>query len=220
MGAMLPDLWRMADRTVRPHRERLQPSEVDRSELCGLLHGIEHHVALDLWFHRSNVFREGEARVAERFGRLAGHAPKLRMFAHISWELCLDGALVRRVGLADLTAALADEAALILSDEARTAVLRHHFAGRGGTPPTSFDDGLRRISAELARGPWIAGYANGRGLTERIEGVRSRFGFARFDGPTFDAIADALALEASYADAALDALLHQSPRFAPPLTRG
>src|SRR5512132_2779549 len=94
VGAMLPDLWRMADRRVRPAVGELPPSDSNNeaSALPRVLAGIAHHVAADRWFHRDPVFLDGEQLTAARLRSVAADAPRIGLFAHVLWELCLDGA--------------------------------------------------------------------------------------------------------------------------------
>src|SRR5262245_409437 len=111
---MLPDLWRMADRRVRPHRDPLAAAERDAGpkepsdpkDLADVLSGIAHHVRIDRWFHQTDVFTRGERFAADRLRAARVAAPRLPLFAHVLWEMCLDGALVRSVGLAPVLAAL------------------------------------------------------------------------------------------------------------------
>src|SRR5271169_6406372 len=61
-GAMLPDVWRMADRRARVRgaaRDGLQPAMQSVSD------GLAHHLDVDAWFHRSPVFLRGEAAARE-----------------------------------------------------------------------------------------------------------------------------------------------------------
>jgi hypothetical protein len=193
-GAMLPDLWRMADRRVRPAPAVTWSAEPGDD---AVLAGIAHHVEADRWFHHDAVFTGGEREAGAllREARLA--APRSTLFAHILWELCLDGALLRREGLARVLGSL--RAGL---DEARAgadarAVERHHF---GRVPRTTaerdaFDRRLGRILDEVARGPWIDGYQTGAGIAARIQGVRAAVGLTPMDHDDvarFAGVADAL----------------------------
>ena len=105
IGAMLPDLWRMADRRVRPSRGVAAEAQ-DPTELADVLAGIEHHLRVDRWFHTAEAFVEGERQMAAQFRQAGVDAPKFGMFAHVAWEMWLDGALVRRAGLSDVLAGL------------------------------------------------------------------------------------------------------------------
>ena len=93
-GAMLPDVWRMADRRARA---RSREPGADGGLLDPVSQGVGHHLAVDTWFHRAAVFTEGETATREAL-RQAREAPKMGLFAHVAWELCLDGALLRRIG--------------------------------------------------------------------------------------------------------------------------
>jgi len=209
-GAMLPDLWRMADRRVRPAPGRAAEPGGD-----AVLLGIAHHVEADRWFHGDAVFTEGEREAAELLRAARLSAPRSTMFAHVLWELCLDGALLRREGLpgvlASLRAGLAEARA---GADARAADL-HHFGRVTRTPAErdAFDRRLGRILDELARGPWIDGYQTGAGIAARIQGVRAAVGLAPMDhddAARFAGVADDL-LER--APAAVERILARRPRF-------
>ncbi len=177
-GAMLPDLWRMADRRVRP-----SATETPRGDgrLGEVLAGIAHHVQADQAFHGSAAFRDGERRMADALRGGGLEAPRMVLFAHVAWELCLDGALLREDGLAAVLAALRDGLRAVEEEGAAAeAATLHHFAPRARLPAdrAAFDRRMARIVAELARGPWIEGYQSGDGIAERLDGVRARLGFA------------------------------------------
>ncbi|MEO7274804.1 MAG: hypothetical protein ABIX28_06400 [Vicinamibacterales bacterium] len=219
IGAMLPDLWRMADRRVRALR--LEPGgavaapepggAAASSELLAVLRGIEHHLEVDRWFHGADVFAEGERLAVERIRATGLATPKLALFGHIAWELCLDGALIRRDGLPRTLRDLADGFAAADQGPARAAAARHHFDrhGRPSADRDAFDDGLRQLFAEISRGPWIAGYQDGAGIAQRIDGVRRRLGFARLttdERTRFGAALETLTPDADAGLAAIDAL--------------
>jgi hypothetical protein len=183
LGAMLPDLWRMADRRVRPRRE-LRVSSSEAPLLVALEQGLHHHTAVDAWFHRRDEFALGESSLRAAL-RGASRAPKLGLFAHAAWEMCLDGALVRRVGLevelARLKHALRDvgeEHARSGESPLRRLAHLHHFvdAHEHGRR-LRFDELLGRMLTELERGAWIGGYTTGPGLAARLGGMRARLGF-------------------------------------------
>ncbi|XXX81093.1 hypothetical protein WMF30_20255 [Sorangium sp. So ce134] len=211
-GAMLPDLWRMADRRVRPSRAPDRPAAPPPC-LAEVLAGIDHHVAVDRWFHAAPVFVEGERRLAEALRGAALGAPRLPLFAHVLWEMCLDGALVRRTGLAPLLDDLRAGLAAIDGPPLESAASIHHFDRRAPSPAdrSAFEARLRRICDELARGPWIAGYQDGAGLAQRLSGVRSRFGMPLFTPDQHDRLAALLDALTPRADAALDDLLRTAP---------
>lgn len=191
-GAMLPDLWRMADRRVRAAPGGLAEAPDD-----AVLAGIAHHLTADRWFHDDAVFTDGEREAAGLLREAGIVAPRAPLFAHILWELCLDGALLRREGLAQVLASLREGLAAVRPSAAGRAVELHHF-GRVARAPAerdAFERRLGRIFDELARGPWIDGYQTGEGLAERIQGVRMAVGLTPMDGDDlrrFAGVADRL----------------------------
>jgi len=93
IGAMLPDLFRMA----RPRRHPPPAASVSESfsdEHRALVRGCEHHATIDKWFHASDAFALGERDLRHAF--LIPESPKLVLFAHAAWEMCLDGAWLRQ----------------------------------------------------------------------------------------------------------------------------
>jgi hypothetical protein len=111
--------------------------------------------------------------------------PRLSLFGHIAWELCLDGALVRREGEA-LTDGIRDAVLDASSADAGPSVIEraaraHHTARKGDATaqlPDGFAARMDRMVREVGRSPWIAGYARGAIVAERIEGIRTRLGLA------------------------------------------
>ena len=207
IGAMLPDLWRMADRRVRATR-LAEPRLNDAPELQAVLIGIEHHLDVDRWFHGAAVFVDGERLAAERIRDTGLAAPKLALFGHIAWELCLDGALVRRDGLQPTRRALNAGFAAAAQGPARSAADVHHFdrQGRPLADRDAFDDGMRQLFEAIGRGPWIAGYQDGAGVAQRIDGVRRRLGFPRLTADEQARFGEALEMLREHADAALAAI--------------
>jgi hypothetical protein len=178
-GAMLPDLWRMADRRVFAHQ--VVDGTTESATVRELLAGIDHHTEIDKWFHAAIVFKSGERATFDAL-RGASGAPRLGLFAHIAWELCLDGALVRRVGFATVLDALRESIVAMRPDAHRRAVELHHFARVERTDDDRglFERRIDRILDELARGPWIDGYQTGDGIAARLEAVRARLRFPAF----------------------------------------
>lgn len=174
IGAMLPDLWRMAHPRVRPRRDagstvRSGSGDEGAGDLIRELErGIAHHLAIDAWFHDTEVFREGEQALAARFSCLG--VPKLRLLAHPAWELCLDGALVRRSDPMPAVRVGFREAAPALDE-----VAEQHGA-------TRLDEATRRrfrvrmqaFADALIEGPWIQSYSHAGGLVSIVEGLRTR----------------------------------------------
>lgn len=210
---MLPDLWRMADRRVRT-----APPEVAR-ELLGdaddvahqVLLGIEHHLETDLWFHDHSVFRDGERATIAALKSAATTARKLTLFAHPLWEMCLDGALVRRLGgdaVQRETADGFDRAKGALSAAAHV----HHFhhVDDGDAYRGEFEKSLLSIMDALSTGPWIAAYARPEGLVRALTGMRRRFHLPPFLDDERPRLIDAIATLSPLADAAVEEILARS----------
>lgn len=219
IGAMLPDLWRMADRRVRPlplgppGAPGASPSfEVgpldDSAYLPEILAGIEHHLEIDQWFHATPELVLGERFTIERL-RVAGLAAlRLGRFAHIAWEMALDGALVEKTGLPQMLDDL--RASFAATSRARRAAAGlHHFA-RVARPPEereAFELRMIRLADEIAKGPWIDSYRSGAGLAICLAGVRARVGLPPLDDDARRLLAGALDPVVNEARRALDALL-------------
>src|SRR5207244_4117981 len=60
--------------------------------------GLDHHRDVDLWFHRSAWFHDGERDTRERLRRHRVGGRHMALFAHPLWEMALDGALLTVVG--------------------------------------------------------------------------------------------------------------------------
>ncbi|HEY2517560.1 MAG TPA: hypothetical protein VGI39_42110 [Polyangiaceae bacterium] len=202
VGAMLPDFWRMADRRVRPSREAIVAmGGTQQGRLAEVLAGIEHHGRADAVFHRSGVFEDGERRLA---GALAGvGAPRMPLFAHVAWELCLDGALVRR------EPALASDVARAISeaDGLDEAARLHHAARTKGQPlPAPFAPRMARILEVLGAAEWLSGYARPEEVARRLDGVRVRVGLPELDAPSPARLVTVLGAALEAGDDALPAL--------------
>jgi hypothetical protein len=183
-GAMLPDLWRMADRRLRPKATpewpasgtRLRgPSERmnEEEKVAALLWGIDHHLALDTLFHRSPILTEGEATALRFLKEAQIGGEKVLLFGHVAWEICLDGALLRRLGLEATKEGLRLELAA-LGPAALEAVLGHHASGLEDAERRAADEAILGMLHQLAWGQWIDGYLHGIGITQRLQGVRRR----------------------------------------------
>lgn len=201
---MLPDVWRMADRRARARARQDRGVEAEAKAVQSVSAGVEHHLRIDARFHRMPVFERGEkaAREALRAGR---GAPKMGLFAHVAWELCLDGALLRRVGID----------AVLLAVRASLEAVRpdaHHRAAEAWVDLPSeewqrFEARVDQILDAIAQGRWIAGYATAAGLLERLEGLRSRLGFSAMGADDRAAVIEALRPLEHQADAGLDEVL-------------
>jgi hypothetical protein len=209
VGAMLPDLWRMADRRVRPALTPIASPLRDTSALAAILSGIDHHLQVDRWFHSASVFVDGERLTLDRLRGSRIDAPKLGLFAHITWELCLDGALVRLEGLEATLREVRGGFDLASGAPADGAASLHHFdrIERTAADREMFDSVMRELFTEIARGPWIAGYQDGAGVARRIQGMRVRMGFPRFSDGDRERLGLQIDELAPQADDALAALM-------------
>lgn len=208
IGAMLPDLWRMADRRVRPRPAQVDAATAEGALLGEVLRGIDHHLRADAWFHRAPVFTEGERMVGERLRAAGTTAGRMGLLAHVIWEMCLDGALLRHQGLEPVLEALHRDFARTAGVAARAADL-HHWQ-RAERPPeerAAFLARMDRLAGELARGPWIEGYRDPLGLAVRAAGVRARLGMDPLGPDDQHRVADALAPALPRADEAVAEIL-------------
>jgi hypothetical protein len=204
-GAMLPDVWRMADRRARTRARRDTHSD---GVVGWISDGVAHHLSADAWFHRAEVFTRGEVLAREALDRARG-ARKMRLFAHVAWELCLDGALLRRMGTESSLRAVVRSIDAVRPDAHRCAAALHTVL-----PPderAAFDVRVDRILDAIARGPWVAGYATARGVVERLDGVRARLGFAASPETDREAVAEGLAALEGEADAGVETILGSRP---------
>jgi len=198
-GSMLPDVWRMADRRARVH------DAVDAPDVAlqPVLDGLAHHLAVDAWFHREPVFLHGET-AARAALRRASTAPKMGLFAHIAWELCLDGALLRRLGAPQVLRGVRDSLAAVRPD------VHHRVAAARVRLPAAdravFEARVDRILDAIAAGPWVSGYATAPGVVERLDGLRVRLGFSPMSPDDRAAVAEGLEALGPDADASFDAI--------------
>lgn len=205
VGAMLPDLWRMAHPRVRA-RIRTAPRCTDGA-LSELDRGVEHHLAIDAWFHRADVFTAGERATGERLRAIA--APKIGLFAHMAWELCLDGAWVRRADPRDALEAGFREAGCALD----VAAEGHGLERLESSDQASFHARVRALRDGLLEGPWVRSYASAAGLAAIVEGMRTRrLGLAPMDADARRALAEAFEALVPEADAALPRLFEARVR--------
>jgi hypothetical protein len=189
VGAMLPDLWRIADRRVRA------AASVDAGGGAGslepmfsdLLDGIDHHLQLDAWFHGAGVFVEGERALQEELRNASLDAPRMPLFAHVTWELCLDGALLRSIGrdaaLAELRAGIAAVSPPRGEGLLSRAADVHCFdrRPRSDEERSVFHARMALILSELARGPWVFAYESAPGIARSVSRIRARVGLAPID---------------------------------------
>jgi hypothetical protein len=183
IGAMLPDLWRMADRRVRARRDLPPRAHDAEPALDAVLAGVSHHLEADRWFHADPVFAEGEREASRRIQAAGIVAPRSVMLGHVLWELCLDGALLQREGLDRVLAGVRESVAAAGATALARAAEIHHFeiVTRVESERDAFTQRSGRIITELSRGPWIDGYQAGEGLAARLQGVRRSVGLAPMD---------------------------------------
>ena len=198
---MLPDVWRMADRRARA---RGLASGADGGAIASVSDGVAHHLAVDAWFHRAAVFTDGETATREALRR-ARDAPKMGLFAHVAWELCLDGALLRRFGTESVLRDVRVSVAAVRPDAHRLAAELH--TGLEASDRPTFELRVDRILDAIALGPWVAAYATAPGVVERLDGLRARFGFTALPEADRDVVAGALEALEHNADAGVDAIL-------------
>ncbi|MEM8931871.1 MAG: hypothetical protein AAGE94_11895 [Acidobacteriota bacterium] len=206
IGAMLPDLWAMADRAVRPRSGIGWPPGLD-TPTRSLLIGVEHHLRADAWFHRHPVFVEGDAALARAFRAAPITARKMGLFGHIGWELCLDGALVRRLGLDTVLDQLRQGLERTGPKALDAASGVHHPAFQDDPDARErFRVRVADLFASLLAGGWIEGYQHGHGLAARLSGVRRRIGLPPLSAADLDTLAAPLDAAVERADGGLDAL--------------
>lgn len=181
-GAMLPDLWRMADPRVKPRAPRETETRANHGQRRQLQAGIAHHLALDHQFHQHELCFVGETRAAELFRAEGVRGEKMVLLGHIAWELCLDGALLDRLGLDAVKQALRRDLAAIDPATLEGVLVDHH-------PPFQQEVAALQVASRrleglfqlLAWGEWIDGYQSGLGLTHRLGGIRRRVRLAPLD---------------------------------------
>jgi hypothetical protein len=199
LGATLPDLYRMVSRGVRARSaERLGAALA--AGLGALQRGVDHHLEADRWFHRTHVFVEGERALSRDFAAIGAH--RLPLFAHAAWEMCLDGAWLRREG----GEAALDALSLAIGTE-RARV--HQLAQAHGAPTDAeaFTSRLERLLDVVATGALPLTYAHARGLGERVSGMRAAFGLPLPTDAQRRMLTEALEAALERADEALPRLL-------------
>jgi hypothetical protein len=156
--------------------------------------GIEHHLRVDEWFHAAAHFVDGERATAAGLRAAPVVARRMPLLAHVAWELCLDGALLSRVGLDDTLSSLRATLPALRAGPSALAAL-HHFDRAARTPDerARFDARLSRILDELARGPWLERYTTPHGIAEVLGHLRARLGLDPLQGDDAARVAEVLA---------------------------
>lgn len=181
VGAMLPDLWRMADRRLRARPGRGEGALGLEAELSA---GVEHHLAEDASFHRDPLFVEGERQLATAFRDARLTARRMGLLAHVAWELCLDGALLQMYGLDSALGGLRRGLELLEAEngEPLARLARRHATRDLATHPDSpLHRRLEHLLDELLASDWIPGYQHPEGIADRLLGVRRRLGLEPLD---------------------------------------
>jgi hypothetical protein len=205
LGAMLPDVWRVADRRARARLRGSEGRGLEPSPIVlSVMEGVAHHVATDAWFHGSSVFARGEVAARDALRR-AKRARKMGLFAHVVWELCLDGALLRRIGTEGVLASLRESVATVRPDA------HHRAADRCTDIPTPdrarFEARVDQIVDALTHGPWVTGYTTAAGIVDILDRVRARLGFAPVDRSDRAAVEPRIELLQGEADSGLEEIL-------------
>ncbi|MBI4957020.1 MAG: hypothetical protein HY908_33705 [Myxococcales bacterium] len=247
VGAMLPDLFRLAGRKLRaprpdtvgadPHAEAAAACEEEPAlDPCGpastpldhprnaalaaaawreaggdeIGRGIGHHFETDRWFHVGRVFREGERETAALLRALPATPPKLGLFAHVIWEMCLDGAHLRRVGLGAVLGELR-AAAPRLDPEVLAALAATTAPDAAPADHARVGQRVAELWERLLDGSWLEAYCSGEGMCFPLGGVRSLFGLPFFEPAERAVLASALERRLLAAEARLDALASEWP---------
>jgi hypothetical protein len=175
VGAMLPDFWRMVARPARARRNVSAELAGDDEALRDLLEGANHHLAADVWFHKSPFFSEGDSEASAALARTG--SKRIGLFGHIVWEMCLDGALLRLVGRDRLAARIAAAIAASRAAAAKAADIHHGDAReRAGVEPGVFQTRMDRLLDAVASFALPDGYMHAEGVALRTRGVRAAFG--------------------------------------------
>lgn len=212
LGAMLPDLWRMVARPARARRDLA--AEEEGAEVRAVLAGVHHHLVADRWFHATPHFLEGEAATSRALGAVPREvSPRLRLFAHVTWEMCLDGALLRRLGQ-DAVAAVLSRAISGEPFAASRAAELHHGAQRraAGVEDAWFEETMGRLLDAVRSFVLPHGCAYAEGIAMRLSGVRRAMGLGIATAAERERWTDAIATVEPIADAAIVALLADPSR--------
>lgn len=200
---MLPDLWRLAHRRAHVHRLPLEPA------LPALREGLAHHTLTDRWFHEADALHQGEQALLDAFAREQITAPKLRLFAHPLWEICLDGALVRTLGVTPCRQWLG----LIFAEASSPrAMAQRAMASVLGPDGDAFLGRMEKIDKDLTHGPWLEAYTRGDGVAWCLDAMRLRSGLTRIDGDALGRLGRCIDALAPLADRSVEEILRAPAR--------
>ncbi len=172
-GAMLPDLVRMVDRRWRPRPDAVVRGRGDAT-LESVLDGIDHHLAIDLWFHRRGELHDGERRTVAAFRDAGATARRLPLFGHAAWEMLIDGAWVRRESASAVEDALRRECEALAGTAALAMALHGDEPAWSASPEAQ--SRLWRTVPVLS-----SGYASAEGMAARLDGLRASFGLGHVE---------------------------------------
>jgi len=99
IGACLPDLLSVADRSVRLRSRRVIPvlENADREDV-EIYHGVLQHLYDDDWFHATRGFAEATGEISVLFRQAIGadHPTPCSFLGHIVMEMLLDSVLIEQ----------------------------------------------------------------------------------------------------------------------------
>ena len=203
-ASMLPDLWRMVERRARLGSRHFRVPDAHHLPTSAV-RGLTHHLETDRWFHDDAFFTEGEALTVRAMQSAGVTSEKMVLFAHPLWELALDGALIRREGLATMLRTLEDAHRRIGGAEGRA--LAEHVGLTQLLPDAhardAFDAKLESLWAALIEGPWLTAYTSPGGLAECIVRMRQRVGVSALMHKDRERLEQAIATLEPLADHAL-----------------
>jgi hypothetical protein len=195
LGAILPDLLSLYDRSVRPLK--LLQGGFHRLEAASVRDGVRFHYHVDSHFHRSALFRDGCRTIRERLVGASG-TPGLKRFAvaHVLTELFLDHLLI-----------VEDSARLGAFYDAlnghKGGALEALLAGRPELDWGGFSAFIDRLVALR----FADEYLEREGLLNRTDRILTRLGQRRLERRERDALLEGLAGHAAQAQRQLDGFL-------------
>lgn len=173
-GALLPDLWRMADARARVSTRSLPYAGPLGDRVRPLARGVLHHLVVDRLFHQDEDLLGAGQRLATDVLRRSGWL-RPGLLAHPAWELALDGALLRRHGADRTIERLRLGVATLDRPTLEALGTGFHLPCRS---EAKFGNQLVDLLERLHQGDWPRGYAEPEGLARRLAGLARRVGLA------------------------------------------
>jgi hypothetical protein len=184
LGAILPDLLSLYDRSVRPFKLLASGGA---AEATSIRDGVRLHFHVDSHFHRSVLFTDGTRTVRERLAA-ASETPGLKRFAvgHILTELFLDHLLIVQepARLGTFYAALGRH-----GDGPLAALLAGH--------PALDWDGFSAFLRRLVAVRFADEYREREGLLDRMDRILTRLRQRRLEGRERAALLDGMEEQAA-----------------------